>query len=83
MKNLNKLQLTLLILIYLGMISCIILSIGAITNIGQEGYDRCMERICTRHEAWCTKFRTKNNCCMGSGGDMVMIDDEYVCRFES
>ena len=80
--KLSILQITLLVLLYVLITASIVLGIAATGNLGQEGYDGCMEKICIDHPSWCTKFRTMNNCCMGTGGKMGIIDNEYVCVFD-
>jgi hypothetical protein len=60
----------------------IIFSLGATRNIGQEGYDKCVQQKCDDFgEATCNKARELNNCCMGAGGTLGVSGSETVCVF--
>ncbi len=60
----------------------IIFSFISLENRGMEGYNRCIERKCRiAGEEHCTKFREVNNCCLGAGGRVAVVDNVYSCAF--
>lgn len=76
-------QKTLLIILYALIALMIIFSILAIRNIGQEGYDKCVQQKCEdRGQEYCTKPREMGNCCSGAGGSLGVSDGAYVCVFK-
>ncbi|MFH1641580.1 MAG: hypothetical protein ABIC04_01640 [Nanoarchaeota archaeon] len=77
----NILQTILLVIIYGGIIISIVFSIAAARNIGQVGYDKCIEKACQVSKEHCEKFRTQNNCCTGAGGNMNIAGNNYICVF--
>ncbi|HLD80256.1 MAG TPA: hypothetical protein VJA18_06885 [Candidatus Nanoarchaeia archaeon] len=76
-------QKTLLFSLYGLVALMIVFSVMAIQNVGEEGYNRCIQKKCeTRGEAFCSKFREINNCCEGAGGNLAVVDNQYKCVFE-
>ena len=60
----------------------IVFSIGAARNLGPEGYAQCIQDVCDRRgEEICNKFRERNNCCIGAGGQSALVNDEFQCVF--
>ena len=80
--KLSKLQISLLIILYILIISSVVMSIAATRNIGQKGYDRCIKELCEIKPHFCSNFRENNNCCLGAGGKIGMINNEYTCIFD-
>jgi len=68
-------------ILYLSIIITILLSVAAQKNIGQNGFDKCIEKQCEKGEEHCNKYRTINNCCVGAGGDVGVSNNKYVCIF--
>ena len=61
----------------------IVFSVLAIKDKGQEGYLRCVQKKCDDvSEAFCNKFRERNNCCLGAGGQLAQSADGYSCVFK-
>ena len=59
----------LLLLIFL----MVIFSLQARSNLGEKGFDNCIQKKCeTVSQEYCEKFREINNCCLGAGGQTVM-----------
>ena len=81
-KKQNIAQKVLLITLYFFICLIIIFSIMAIRNNGKEGFDKCIEWKCEeKGEAFCNKYREVNNCCLGSGGEIVATNQGYGCNF--
>lgn len=74
--------------LYSSIILLIVFSILATKNLGQDGYERCVEQKCQeRGEKFCTKVRELNNCCQGAGGTLSInqLSDDLkhtACRFD-
>tara|TARA_Y100000310_G_scaffold345402_1_gene464537 strand:+ start:46308 stop:46559 length:252 start_codon:yes stop_codon:yes gene_type:complete len=82
MKNLTKPQKVLLLLLYGLIILMIIFSFGATKNLGQKGYDQCVQKKCdTKGNEYCQKYRELNNCCLGAGGNIAQDAGKLVCIF--
>ncbi|MBU0614631.1 MAG: hypothetical protein KJ601_00905 [Nanoarchaeota archaeon] len=79
--SLTLLQRGLLLVIYVVLIISLVLSIQATKNIGQTGFDKCMEKECEEGEENCNKFRTIDNCCNGAGGETGVSNNKYICKF--
>jgi len=76
-------QKSLLFLLYALIILSIVLSVLAVKNIGQAGYDRCIQEKCEeRGEEFCSKFREINNCCQGADGQVSSDSTGYICVFD-
>lgn len=61
----------------------IVFSFQAKQNLGQEGYDKCVQKKCEeRGDAFCSKFREINNCCLGADGAIAVSGSNYICVFE-
>ncbi len=81
MKSLSKK--ILLYTLYGLIILMVIFSLGTIKNQGQKGYDKCIQDKCElKNEAYCNKFREKNNCCLGAGGKMAVSGNNQICVFD-
>lgn len=75
-------QKLLLSLLYLLMAVMIVFSLLAAGNLGQEGYDRCIQKKCDgKGQEFCSKAREVSNCCQGAGGEMVVTAQGYSCAF--
>lgn len=60
----------------------VVFSLLALRNLGQEGYDRCIQQKCAATgEAFCGKFREISNCCLGAGGKVGIDGSQYGCGF--
>ena len=80
--NLTKLQNPLFYFLLGLMALMIVFSVLAIKDKGQEGYLQCVQQKCEEvSQDFCNKFREKNNCCMGAGGQMAQQGNELVCVF--
>ena len=80
--NLNLAQKILLFSLYGLIILMIVFSIGSLKNRGEEGYNKCVQAKCDLHgEDWCNKYREKNNCCLGAGGELAVSGNQYICVF--
>ena len=72
----------LLVALYLLVILMIVFSVFAIKNIGEEGYNQCIQKKCDEHgEKFCNKQREINNCCMGASGELGLSNGKYICVF--
>lgn len=77
-----------MVILYGSIMLLIIFSLLATRNLGQDGYERCVEQKCQeRGENFCTKVRELNNCCMGAGGTLStnQLSDglkHTACRFD-
>lgn len=61
----------------------VIFSIISLHNLGQEGYQNCMEERCSLvGEERCQKLREVSSCCLGAGGKVGISDNQYRCGFE-
>lgn len=77
-------QWALLAIVYGLVALMVIFSLLASQNVGQAGYDRCVQEKCEqRGEAFCNKVKELNNCCQGAGGQLGVINNEYSCVFGS
>ena len=72
----------LLILLYGLVLLMVVFFVMSIRNLGEEGYQRCMEKRCTAvgHEQ-CQKLREVSSCCLGAGGNVGIADNRYICTF--
>jgi hypothetical protein len=78
----TQLQWLLLVSLYFLVILMIVFSVNAAKNIGQSGYELCIEDKCdSKGEEYCTKTRTLNNCCAGAGGTLGAAEGKYICLF--
>jgi len=60
----------------------VVFSIMAVQNMGQKGYDHCLERKCEKiSEEFCSKPREIQNCCRGAGGELAVSDNKITCFF--
>ena len=76
-------QKLLLVLLYGLIVLMIIFSVLAIKNIGEEGYNRCIQEKCEKGgQEYCSKTREIDNCCMGAGGTLAVSNGNYVCVFK-
>lgn len=81
-KGLSLLQKALLALLYGLIILMIAFSLMALKNLGEEGYNECIQEKCgEKGEEFCSKFREINNCCLGAGGELAVSDGKYLCVF--
>jgi len=76
-------QKVLLFTVYGLILLMVVFSVMAIRNVGEEGYNRCIQEKCEKKgEAFCSKFREINNCCEGAGGNLAAAGNQYKCAFE-
>lgn len=81
-QNLSIGQKILLLILYCLIILMLIFSIGAMTNVGEDGYNKCVNNKCERNGLdYCNKFREISNCCLGAGGEVAMSEGKYICVF--
>ncbi len=60
----------------------IVFSIMSLQNLGQEGYQKCMEKRCSLvGDERCQKLREVSSCCLGAGGKVGISDNKYGCGF--
>ncbi len=79
-KELSRWQKGLLIFLYVLLVLMVIFSFNARKNIGQEGFEHCIQKKCeTNGEAFCSKGREIRNCCLGAGGKI----SSNGCSFNS
>jgi hypothetical protein len=77
--NIQKLTLYIL---YALVALMVIFSFQATKNQGQQGFDSCVQEKCeNKGEATCSKYREINNCCLGAGGNMAVVDNQQMCVF--
>jgi hypothetical protein len=57
----------------------IIFSLQSRSNLGKEGFDKCIQKKCEISQEYCEKFREINNCCLGSNGQTAMSNGQGVC----
>ena len=75
-------QKLLLIILYGLIVLMIIFSYNARGNLGQEGYNKCIEWKCEmKGEKFCQKQREVNNCCLGANGQTAIVDGKLGCVF--
>lgn len=82
MTILTKAQRGLLYTVY-GLIALmIIFSILAVRNLGEEGYQQCLQKKCERKgPEFCSKQREISNCCLGAGGELAIVEGKLTCVF--
>ncbi len=57
-------------------------SFEARNNLGEEGFNQCLQEKCTkRGEAYCQKLNEINNCCLGAGGKLAQNNQGVTCSF--
>ena len=72
----------LLIIVYITFAYLLFMIVTA-DNYGKDNFDLCIERECERGgDAFCQKFRTINNCCLGANGKMAAGATGYDCVFK-
>jgi len=82
-EELNLSQKVLLLILYGLIILMVIFSMGAMKNIGKEGYDACVQKKCiAKGDEFCQKFREINNCCLGAGGNVAQGNEGLICIFD-
>jgi hypothetical protein len=60
----------------------VLFSLQSVSNLGQRGYDSCVQEKCDdRGDEFCQKTRELNNCCLGAGGNLAQSDGKLVCAF--
>ena len=76
-------QKILLTLLYGSVVLIVVFSFLAAREKDYEGFQKCVDKKCQRGgEAFCSKFREINNCCLGAGGDIAITPDhQYTCVF--
>ena len=84
-ERLSRPQKTLLTVLYGLIILMIVFSLLALRNLGEEGYNQCVQEKCEKKgEAFCQKPRELHNCCWGAGGELAAsAEGKYICLFES
>lgn len=71
-----------LFLLYGLIILMVIYSIKATENLGQSGFNNCVQKKCdSKGDAYCNKFREIDNCCLGAGGKLGSANGKYICLF--
>ena len=82
-EKINLWQKGLLIALYGLIILMVIFSIGATKNLGEDGYNNCIQKKCDKKgEDFCHKFREINNCCLGAGGNVAQRNEGLTCIFD-
>ena len=86
---LNQIQKVLLYCLYALIILMVIFSFMAMRNIGQKGYNQCVQQKCdAKGEKFCFKPRELSNCCAGAGGMLAGANNPkpgapaYTCVFK-
>jgi len=70
--TLSPAQKGLLFVLYGLLILMIIFSFNARKNIGEDGFNKCIQWKCEKGgEEYCSKVREITNCCLGAGGKMT------------
>ena len=67
------------IMLYVMISLMVVFSIGATKNVGQKGFDKCIEWKCQKGEEYCSKQREINNCCLGAGGQLGISENKLTC----
>ena len=73
--------------VVLGILCCLLLlmvffSFDARKNLGEEGFNQCVQEKCTtRGQAYCEKYNELNNCCLGAGGKLTQNNQGFSCSF--
>ena len=76
-------QKSLLFVLYGLIVLMIIFSLNAMKNVGEDGYDNCIQKKCEKSgEEFCQKFREINNCCLGAGGQVAQSNNGLACVFD-
>lgn len=67
----------------------VIFSLMSIQNLGEEGYQHCVEKKCeAKGDKFCSKLRELNTCCAGAGGNLAGVNNPqpgekpYTCLFD-
>ncbi len=82
MEHLTKSQQGLLYLLYGLVALMVIFSILAVRNLGEEGYQQCIQKKCERKgPEFCSKQREISNCCQGAGGELVVVEGKLTSVF--
>ena len=69
MSKLSVPQKILLITLYALIVLMIFFSFNATKNLGQSGFEQCIQSKCEeKGQQFCEKFREIRNCCLGAGG---------------
>lgn len=75
--------------LYSLLVLMVIFSLMAISHIGEEGYQQCVEKKCeAKGEKFCSKLRELGNCCAGAGGTLAGVNNPppgespYTCVFD-
>ncbi len=83
MDKINNYQKSLLFVMYGLIILMIVFSLMATKNIGQEGYEKCIQDKCDKQGTeYCSKYREINNCCLGAGGQTIQTQNGFSCQFK-
>lgn len=87
--NLKMRQKILLGSLYFLVLLMVVFSLLAIQNVGENGYQQCVEKKCeAKGEKFCSKLRELNNCCSGAGGNLAGVNNPpagerpYICVFD-
>ena len=82
MEPLTKAQRGLLYTLYGLVAVMVIFSILAVRNVGEEGYQQCLQNKCERKgPEFCSKQREISNCCQGAGGELGVAEGKLTCVF--
>lgn len=82
MEPLTKAQRGLLYTLYGLVAVMVIFSILAVRNLGEEGYQQCIQKKCERKgPEFCSKQREISNCCQGAGGELAIAGGKLICAF--
>lgn len=63
----------------------VVFSILARGNVGEDGLQKCLNRVVDRHKdgSLYESFKVVNNCCVGAGGKIAWSAEKntHVCNF--
>ena len=78
----TKAQQGLLYILYGLVVLMLVFSVLALKNHGSEGYNQCIQKKCEiGGQEFCNKLREINNCCLGAGGKLAVVDNKTDCVF--
>lgn len=82
MESLTKSQRGLLYLLYGLTTLMVIFSMLAVLNVGESGYQQCIQDKCQRKgQEFCSKQREISNCCQGAAGELAVVEGKLTCVF--
>lgn len=80
--QLSSMQKMLLYSLYGFIFLMIFFSLLAIKDRNFAGYEKCVQAKCEKKsQAFCSKPRELMNCCVGAGGQLASLNNQYTCVF--